>query len=444
MHSSKGATKQTQHHAIVIIGAGIAGATIANEFTHLNQAVCIVDAAPAPATACSSHAYAIAHPHIGKGSARLLRLTRIAFLLAEERWGANWNQHGIFQPTKPDQIFDPIETYKHLQTLGLEDDLARVMNAQEAKAECGVEQSGVWMARGASMDLSEAVNDLLKPQPLLTCLWSTRIGRIERGAGLTWSLLDEFNSPIITADKVILAAAIDSKVLVASMGVKLPLKPVRGQLSIFSIESNDLWAAKLPRVAISGEGYCLPAVPLPNGDYRWMVGSSFDEGEDDLQERASSDVFNREQAKGLLDFKEGDFASLKKEGSFVGIRCVAGDRLPIIGALVQRPGIFLATALGSRGILWSALAAKLISAQVLTSDFALLTRLGFTADLVAALAPARFFAGAAGALAPALGADLATDLVPDLAPALAPPSDPALGALASNSKPILPLASKAK
>ena len=113
----------------------------------------------------------------------------------------------------------------------------------------------------------------------------------------------------------------------------------------------------------------------------------------------------------LVPYPEGDQEELMPDGEFVGIRCVAGDRLPIIGALPQRPGIFVATAFGSRGILWSALAAKLIADQVLAGDFALLTRLGFTSALAAALAPDRFLAGAA---------------------------PPALGALASNSKPILP------
>ena len=192
---------------------------------------------------------------------------------------------------------------------------------------------------------------------------------------------------------------------------------MRGQLSIFTVRKDDPWIKKLPQVGISGDGYCLPAKQLDDGSYQWIVGSSFDEGEDDLSPREMSDDFNREQAKRLVDYEEGNLSSLMKSGDFVGVRCVAGDRLPIIGALTQRPGIFLATALGSRGILWSALAAKLIAAQLLEDDFALLARLGFAADLVAALAPARFFAGAA-------------------------PS--ALGALASNSKPILPAESSAK
>nr|WP_255534090.1 FAD-dependent 5-carboxymethylaminomethyl-2-thiouridine(34) oxidoreductase MnmC [Polynucleobacter sp. MWH-Berg-3C6] len=403
-----------QHHEIVVIGAGICGATIANELLLRGKSVCIIDAASSPATACSSHAYAIAHPHIGKGSPRLLRLTRIAFLLAEARWGKAWNKHGIFQPTKKDKYFDRAEVSKHLQSLDLDQDMALALDAQEAEKICGIKQSGVWLPRGASLNLFETSNALLQDQNHLTCLWNARVAKLERDDEC-WLLFNQNNEVIISADKVIVATAMDSKALMSSIGIRLPLKPVRGQLSIFSIQ-EDAWIKKLPRVGISGDGYCLPADRLEDGSYRWMVGSSFDEGEDDLGSRDSSDEFNREQAQGLLAYPEGDPGALIKAGDFVGVRCVAGDRLPIIGALTQRPGIFLATALGSRGILWSALAAKLITAQVLEDDFALLARLGFATDLLAALAPERFFAGA-----------------------LAAPA-----ALASNSKPILPSAPKAK
>ena len=405
-----------QHHEIVVIGAGICGATIANELLERGQAVCIIDAAPSPATACSSHAYAIAHPHIGKGSPRLLRLTRLAFLLAEARWKSVWRQHGIFQPTKKDRVFDRAETIEHLRALDLDEDMAIAMDAQEAKQFCGIEQSGVWLPRGAGLNLHETSKDLLQEHQRLTCMWNTRIARLEK-LGNQWHLFDASNKLIATASQVVAACAMEAKALMSSIGIRLPLRPVRGQLSIFTVKEGDLWVKKLPQVGISGDGYCLPAKQLDDGSYQWIVGSSFDEGEDDLSPREMSDDFNREQAKRLVDYEEGNLSSLMKSGEFVGIRCVAGDRLPIIGALAQRPGIFLATALGSRGILWSALAAKLITAQLLEDDFALLARLGFASDLVAALAPARFFAGAA-------------------------PS--ALGALASNSKPILPAESSAK
>ena len=407
-----------QHHEIVVIGAGICGATIANELLERGKAVCIVDAAPSPASACSSHAYAIAHPHIGKGSPRLLRLTRIAFLLAEARWKDRWRQHGIFQPNKKDKVFDRTEITAHLRSLGLDEDMAFALDAQEASQACGVSQNGVWLPRGACLNLQETSKQLLQEHEHLTFFWNTRVARLEERVD-AWYLFDAANNLILTANKVVVACAMETKVLMASIGIRLPLRPVRGQLSIFSVQKGNSWVEKLPRVGISGEGYCLPSVQLEDGSYQWIVGSSFDEGEDDLAPREASDDFNREQARGLVNYPEGDLYSLIKAGEFVGVRCVAGDRLPIIGALTQRPGIFLATALGSRGILWSALAAKLITAQLLEDDFALLARFGFAADLVAALAPARFFAGA-----------------------LAAPS--ALGAFASNSKPILPAESKAK
>jgi len=407
-----------QHHEIVVIGAGICGATIANELLERGKAVCILDAAPSPATACSSHAYAIAHPHIGKGSPRLLRLTRIAFVLAEARWKNDWRQHGIFQPTKKGKTFDRAETTEHLRSLGLDEDMAIAMDAQEAAKVCGISQSGVWLPRGAGLNLHETSKRLLQEHERLTCLWNMRIDRLEQHEN-QWHLFDASNKLIVTANQVVVACALEAKALMASIGIRLPLKPVRGQLSIFSVSEGDAWVEKLPGVGISGDGYCLPAEKLEDGSYQWIVGSSFDEGEDDLAPRELSDDFNREQASGLVNYLNGNLRSLTKTGEFVGVRCVAGDRLPIIGALTQRPGIFLATALGSRGILWSALAAKLVTAQLLEDDVALLAPFGFAADLVAALAPARFFAGA-----------------------LAAPS--ALGALASNSKPILPVESKAK
>ena len=404
-----------QHHDIVVVGAGICGASITNELLERGKSVCIIDASHAPATACSSHAYAIAHPHIGKGSPRLLRLTHLAFLLAEARWGKEWRAHGIFHPTKKDREFNRAEVAEHLRSLDLKEDIAIPLDAEEAKRVCGISQSGVWVSRGACLNLLETSEQLLDGHERLTCLWNTRIAKIEERDGV-WHLLGGSNTALVTAKKVVIAAAKDSKELLNSLGIRLPLKPVRGQLSIFSIKSKDPWIDRLPRVGISGDGYCLPAEQLEDGSYRWIVGSSFDEGEDDLSPRQVSDDFNREQAKGLVDFPAGDANALIKTGEFVGIRCVAGDRLPMIGALTQRPGIFLATALGSRGILWSALAAKLVTAQLLEDDFALLARLGFAADLVAALAPARFLAGAL----------------------------PVPGALASNSKPIFPSEPSAK
>lgn len=405
-----------QHHSIVVIGAGIAGASIAQEIISRGHAVCVVEAESGPATACSSHAYAIAHPHITRGSAKLLQLTRIAFELALARWGDQWVHRGALQPIKNGADFDRDAIALQLQELGLRPEIALPVTAEQASQLAGLARAGVWFANAGMLNLEKTTQQLLQPCSQLTQINQVNIDALVR-EGNRWLLTDASKKITISADKVIVAAGLASKNILSSIQIKLPLKPVRGQLSFFKIRPNSDWAARLPRAIICGDGYCIPASQLENGDMRWIVGSSFDENETDSQSRYESDRFNQEQAAGLLNYAEGDQSELMPDGQFVGIRCVAGDRLPIIGALPQRPGIFVATALGSRGILWSALAAKLIADQVLAGDFALLTRLGFNSALAAALAPDRFLAGA----------------VP-----------PALGALASNSNPILPPSPRAK
>ena len=210
---------EPQHHDIVVIGAGICGATIVNELLERGKAVCVVDAATSPATACSSHAYAIAHPHIGKGSPRLLRLTHIAFLLAEARWKNVWRQHGIFQPNKKDKTFDRVETTEYLRSLGLDDDMAVAMDAQEAAKVCGVQQSGVWLPRGAGLNLLETSKQLLQDHERLTCLWNTHVMRLEK-CDSRWRLFDAENKAILSANKVVVACAMEAKPLMASIGIR--------------------------------------------------------------------------------------------------------------------------------------------------------------------------------------------------------------------------------
>jgi tRNA 5-methylaminomethyl-2-thiouridine biosynthesis bifunctional protein len=405
-----------QHHDIVVIGAGIAGASIAHEIISRGHAVCVVESESGPATGCSSHAYAIAHPHITRGSAKLLHLTGIAFELALTRWGDQWIHRGALQPLKNGIDFDRDSIALQLEELGLKPEMAYPVSAEQASQLAGVARAGVWFPNAGMLSLEKTTQQLLHPCAQLTQINQAQIDTLAR-EGNHWLLTDASKKITIRADKVIIAAGLSSKKILSSIQIKLPLKPVRGQLSFFQVDSKSDWAARLPRSIICGDGYCIPASHLEDGNMRWIVGSSFDENESDDHPRAESDHFNQAQAAGLVNYPEGDQEELIPDGQFVGIRCVAGDRLPIIGALPQRPGIFVATALGSRGILWSALAAKLIADQVLAGDFALLTRLGFTSALAAALAPDRFLAGA----------------VP-----------PALGAFASNSNPILPPSPRAR
>lgn len=68
-------------------------------------------------------------------------------------------------------------------------------------------------------------------------------------------------------------------------------------------------------------------------------------------------------------------------GGWAGWRAVVTGRLPVIGPLYQQHDIWLATAYGSRGLTWAALAADLIGAK-LNDEPAIVER-----ELSAALLP---------------------------------------------------------
>jgi tRNA 5-methylaminomethyl-2-thiouridine biosynthesis bifunctional protein len=195
------------------------------------------------------------------------------------------------------------------------------------------------------------------------------------------------------------------KALAASTQIDLPLKPVRGQLSTFGYKKESSWARHQPTVAISGKAYCLPPIEMNDGSYQWMVGSSYDEYEEDLSVWDQSHQENLSLIQEMLG-KECDPAEIEPVDAFVGIRCVASDRLPIMGPVKGYPGLYVLTSLGSRGVMWSALAHQMftehLAEEIRHSAFldarffagARLTGLGLSADLVSALLPARFLAGA--------------------------------------------------
>jgi tRNA 5-methylaminomethyl-2-thiouridine biosynthesis bifunctional protein len=117
---------------------------------------------------------------------------------------------------------------------------------------------------------------------------------------------------------------------------------------------------------------------LPPVDGVCGVGASFDIDDDDPEPRAQSDAGNMERLERILPItvQGAEF------GNRVAFRSVARDRLPVAGRFDAN--IYGALALGSRGLIWSSLAAELIAARLEGEPLPL------EGALVDALDPARF------------------------------------------------------
>jgi tRNA 5-methylaminomethyl-2-thiouridine biosynthesis bifunctional protein len=129
-------------------------------------------------------------------------------------------------------------------------------------------------------------------------------------------------------------------------------------------------------VAISGDGYI---APLAEGGY--CVGATFQHDDGERAPRIEDHRQNLARLEALLPGFGRGLEAASLDGR-VAWRATTPDRSPIFGAL--RPGLCVATGLGSRGLLWAPLGAELIAAQLNGEP------LPIERELVAALSPLRF------------------------------------------------------
>jgi tRNA 5-methylaminomethyl-2-thiouridine biosynthesis bifunctional protein len=196
-----------------------------------------------------------------------------------------------------------------------------------------------------------------------------RVERLER-EGADWRALDASGSVIAEAPTLVIANAFDAKRLLPE--ARLPLSRVRGQVTYLP-ES----AGRALDIVVSGSGY---VAPLPDGGH--VVGATYQHDDAGEDIRAADHRENLARAASMLPgFGEGVDPS--ELDGLAGFRATVPDRLPIFGATAL-PGVWTATGLGSRGLLWAPLGAELIAAK-LEGEPSPLPR-----DLAGAISPKRF------------------------------------------------------
>ena len=176
--------------------------------------------------------------------------------------------------------------------------------------------------------------------------------------GEQWTLLDSDEQVLLRADMVVVAASNQSAGLLNTIleTPKLNFQAVRGQVTYGNLSMHEA-NKKLP-FPINGSGSYVET------DTEWLVGASYDRDNLSLDASIRDQVDNFERLENLVP----DIAThLKTEferglvKNWVGIRCATTDRLPIVGEVAQ--GLWLCTAMASRGLTFAPLCAELLAAQ---------------------------------------------------------------------------------
>ena len=384
----------TPERRALVIGAGLAGAAAAASLCARGWDVTLVERHPEPAMEASGNLAGIFMPLLSRDDNVPTRLTRAAYLYALRAWrqlggigaGIEGQACGVLQLARD---ADHAAVSRAIAREGnYPPEFARWLERQEAEALLGLPAAdGAWLfAQGGWARPGSVCEAMLAScGDRLTRRFGVGSVRLEReGEGEEWQARTEDGALVAQAPTVVLASGAGAHRLAQS--ADLPLAALRGQVT------------HLPSGAAPSLGLvlCREAYLTPAAGGVLCAGATYDL-DDDPGLRASSQQENIDRLRGLVS--DPDAAEGAPLAGRVGFRCVAPDRLPLVGRLPdfaaagaterlrdlpRHPGLYCLLGYASRGLIWAPLAAELLAAQLEGEPLPLETAL---AD---ALDPARF------------------------------------------------------
>jgi tRNA 5-methylaminomethyl-2-thiouridine biosynthesis bifunctional protein len=175
------------------------------------------------------------------------------------------------------------------------------------------------------------------------------------------------------SSRVVIAAGPGSVALMASAttdGGAPRINPLRGQIS-WGLMADVPGGAHMPATPVNGNGSFVHNITSPNGP-AWYTGATYDRLNGDARLLDADHTENLERLQAL----EPDtatalaplFATVGTDAPCVhgwaGVRCGVHDRLPMTGRVPNTPeGLYMNTAMGSRGLTLGVLCGELLAAQ---------------------------------------------------------------------------------
>jgi len=344
---SAGAPKPAEHNAafrVAIIGAGIAGASLARALYRLGVAATVIDQG-GPGAGASGNPAALVTPRLDAGLNLNAELHAQAFaravqLFRQETPGAIIAE-GALQLAAHDR-----DAHRFAKIAGWDGfDPGAVVGLDSSNAAQVIDE--------AQAPPALVLRDALVIEPgVVLGAWlpaSTVKARVEalHRHGDAWRLLDAKGGVVVEADIVCLAAGPASSHLADGA----PLRAVRGQVSFTD-------AAAFSGMAASFGGY---AIPTRSGV---LFGATHDRDDWDEDAHPGDDILNLEglqQGRPALAARIAG-AALSSRAS---LRAMAHDYLPLAGVVPSSPGLFVLGGLGGRGFTLAPLLAEAVAADVL-------------------------------------------------------------------------------
>lgn len=391
-------TPRADREPVIVIGAGLAGATTARALADQGISVQVLERQAAPACEGSGNPQGALYAKLPAKPTPHSRfhLAGLGFTSGLiQQWCRQQPEIGqlcgVLQLATSDK--EDQRQQQLIETAAYPASLVRRVSAEEASTLTG--QPCPWPALlfpGAGWVSPPAFCRRLLDHPLIRCHYNTPVEALQQTDN-GWQLV---GTPFRATQVVVCCA---NEALRFEQLAQLPLKPIRGQTTQ---AAAPLDSAGLNTV-VCGEGYISP--PL-QGEY--CFGASFKLRDTDLEVRDEEHHHNLDILQRALPTLGAALAEQPLHGR-VALRCSSADYLPLVGpapdlpkfidtyaklrddarwAFDARPpllpGLFVNTGHGSKGLISCPISAQLIAALISGSPLPL------EAELAQILHPARF------------------------------------------------------
>lgn len=345
--------KLSSDQPILILGAGIAGATAARALAECGKQVLVLERAKVASNASGNPA-GVLYPPLTKFyiPSTAWHFTGYSLML---RQLARWKEAGLrFSFASPGMLRlpRPEQHATDFVSLNMDPTIMRYVTQAEASrlAELEVASDGWWFPQGtwlAPAELCRALLqhpniDLREESPVATLTQDSSLWRITLANGET-----------LTAKQVIVATAHETPQLLPDYPLKLGISA--GQVSVLPSESLPI-----PRCIISHRGYIIPM------DKQLLLGATYDRSEHAGSITQANHIENLSHAQAAMPGWPVPDRAVSGRTSF---RATAPDRLPYVGELA--PGLYTSIGHGSRGLISAPLAAEILTAMITDSPIPL-------------------------------------------------------------------------
>jgi tRNA 5-methylaminomethyl-2-thiouridine biosynthesis bifunctional protein len=393
----------------LVIGAGLAGAAAARALVREGLQVTVLERRDAPALETSGNLAGLFHGVLHPNDGAHAQLLRAAALRTQQLLAPT-----LAQARVPGELRGLLRGLAHgaeaslaaARQLGLPAEFIQVLDATAASERAVLplpDAQSLYAGAGWVSPPALVREWLASPAVTLRCLCAVaQLKAVDGG----WQALGTQDQVIAQADVVVLASAHDTpRLLQDHTDVHLwPLQRRRGQVTRVPARVAEAASLPRPRLPLASGGYLITLPEALGGGV--LCGATSQAEDDDASVRAEDHRHNLRQIEALTgvatEWRDATLATL--EGK-VGWRLATADRLPVVGAVPQRmvrmaglrrldqprhvprvAGLYVMTALGSRGLTWAALLGEALAAGVSGAPVPL------SSSVLDAVDPARFVA----------------------------------------------------